>query len=189
MSVQATAYMDHKLAMEDLSGVPRLLVRSEDAIKDLQRYWLSVDASYRSGPTTWTDRWREDWLAPPEDPLRDGDVYFETGSLLLHFYKRVAVLSGPARWRGFITIPALRSGYRNVACEIAHALGSPTTIWASENFCGEELAVNGASLGDIRQTLEASWGERQNDLKDLPPQLLQNAETCTPNVWFEERVP
>jgi hypothetical protein len=105
----------------------------------------------------------------------------------IRFGPRVAEIFAGARWRGLLTIPALRQVHRAAFTAIARAVGATGILFVP--CYAEELVAavdNGRSFDECLCLMEETWGPVQGDLDEISQRVLADCERCPPRVWYLE---
>lgn len=112
------------------------------------------------------------------------------GGMSIRFGSRVAEILAGARWRGFLTIPALREVYVAAFVGIALVVAAPAILFVPDYAYDDlaEMVEGGASFEQCRQLLAATWGPCQNSLDAISPEVVADCENCPPQVWYQERL-
>ncbi len=139
-----------------------LLGASIPACLAVERYWQANDPDSEADPTgSWGvyDRDGEElthwWIGGP-------------GGMVIRFGPRVARVRASARWRGFLTIPALRQVHRAAFAAIGRAVGA-TRILLVPDYAEEliEAAEGGKSFDECVRLMQTSWGPAQGGLDQI----------------------
>lgn len=158
MGIRANALTDHRVAdYRDQAAVLSLLAPTTSATLAVAAYWREAQPD---DYTNTTETWRALCLrsGTEDEYLRyDGPAKF-----MVRFGKRVAVVSGPCRWSGFCTMPALQQVHAEAFREISRALGGTRIVLMAECEFVEELALyDGGSWEDCITMLQERRGDPQ----------------------------
>jgi len=155
------------------------LKRSERECLNVARYWRSVGSDV--GAVTEWAIWED---------LGDHVNYRGPGSLGLVVTERAAKIYAGARWRGFLSIPPLRSVHLAAFRSIAIALGSVGMAITHDSLdsVGESFD-SGAGLDSCIVVLRETLGPPQPDVKTVDTTVIAEARRCVPDVWYWEAFP
>jgi hypothetical protein len=186
MGTRTRGFVDLHLSNEirsESGRVVSLLARATSACLEVEQYWRSADALREpNARDSWSvykgaaDDLNKRWFSGP-------------GSMNVHFGLRVAMILCGARWRGFLTIPALRKVHRKAFLSIARELGATAIMFVPDY--AEELAGamdDGKSFDECLRLMESTWGPLQGDLDEISPRVIAECENCPPKVWYLEHL-
>jgi hypothetical protein len=147
----------------------------------VEQYWRVNDPGHE---TDSTDSWSV--FQRGGDDL-NGWWFDGPGGMSILFGPQVAGVHAGARWRGFLTIPALRQVHRTAFAAIARAVGG-TGILFVPCYAEElsEAANDGKSFDECLRLMEERWGPVQGDLDEIRPRVIADCERCPPQVWYLE---
>jgi len=175
MGVNVKAWFRSNFDADRAQALPALL--DERCPGDLVWIWDEADPRRTGG-------WGYE-VYPSIESIAEGVCMLNGPGLILHLYPRVFSLWSLARWRGFITIPQLRSRLREVTWRIAEALGADDVIWLPD-WALDEIHPEEHDMESLRDYLTTSWGVSQPSLDPIEAEVLSLAERESPQVWFEE---
>jgi hypothetical protein len=176
--------MDYDLPDDVRREPPQLLPflsAATSACLAVEQHWRAHDPWRKPDPTdSWSafERGGDDlcgwWFRGP-------------GGMGARFGPQVAEVFAGARWRGFLTIPALRQAHRAAFAAVARAVGA-TGILFVPCYAEElsEAAEAGSSFEQCLRLMEETWGPVQGDLDEISPQVIADCEHCPPKVWYLE---
>lgn len=182
MGTYTDAYMAHSLEIEGQVQFRDLLAPVASLLPEIDAYWRSAD---RKEAPDWD--WVIDIPVSSESirPGGPGASVFGPGMLSIHMTPRLWVVCCPARWRGFLTIPALRETQRRVVESIAACLGSDRVVWAPDHAEALlEAACGGKTLSQVEDWLVEHWGQPQPSLDVIAEEVIAECDHCPPSVWF-----
>jgi hypothetical protein len=166
----------HRSLLRNTDEVLTRLTRSEPECLNVARYWRSV-ASDGDAVSKWAI-----W-----DDLGDHVNYRGPGSLGLVVTERAARIYASARWRGFLSIPPLRSVHLAAFRSIAAALGSDSMAITHDSLDSvEESFDSGATLDACAVVLRQTLGPPQPDVKNVDPAIVAATDRGVPDVWYWE---
>jgi hypothetical protein len=155
------------------------LRRTEAECRKLTAYWRSAGSA---GPDA------AEWSL--WEALDNCDRYRGPGSLGLVVTTRAIQIRAAGRWRGFLSIPRLRTAHLAAFRSIAAAIGSGLmAITHDSTEVVNETFWDGATLDDCVACLEAELGPAQPSVDAVDPSVSKATEHGVPNVWYLERLP
>jgi hypothetical protein len=179
MGTRTYVFLSADSLLRNTDEVLARLKRAERECLDVARYWRSV-GSDGDAVTEWA-MWED---------LGDHVNYRGPGSLGLVVTEHAARIYAGARWRGFLSIPPLRSVHLTAFRSIATALGSAgmAITHDSLNSVGESFD-GGAGLDGCIVVLRDTLGPPQPDVRNVDPTVVAETRRCVPDVWFWEPLP
>jgi hypothetical protein len=159
-----------------------LLSASTHECLAVEQYWRAQGSSRKPNPT-------DSWEACNELGGNDlsGWCFDGPGSISMRFGPHVAEIYAGARWRGFLTIQALREVHRAAFVAIARAVGATGILFVpcyAEELA--EAAMDGKSFEQCLRLMEETWGPLQGDLDEITPRVIADCGHCPPQVWYLE---
>jgi hypothetical protein len=147
----------------------------------VEQYWRAHDPWHKPDPT---DSWRV--FEAGGDDL-DHWWFSGPGCMSIRFGRQVAEIDAGARWRGFLTIPALRQVHRAAFAAVARAVGA-TGILFVPDYAEElsEAVIDGNSFDECLLLVEQTWGPVQGDLDEISQRVIAECDHCPPKVWYLE---
>jgi hypothetical protein len=176
MGIRANALTDHRVPdYRAQAAVVSLLTPTLSAARAVADYWRAVQPDYADTSDAWSARFIHN---PPED---DYLRYDGPGGFSVSFGERVARVSGPCRWSGFCTMPALQQPHAIAFRAISRALGGERMVLIPDYDPVEEIALyDGSSLADCITLLEQRWGA---------PQLTTGIVTDDAEAYCRRKIP
>lgn len=182
MGTRLNALFDHDLAdWRHREAVLARLERTRSEANTVRDYWLAADPNLTHGFLT-------EWTA---DPISSIDIvqhrYSGPGSLFVTVTPAVVMIRGGARWRGFLSIGALRIVHLAAIRSIAVAFGASRIAVYSDSCEVNDLVWSGQTFAECVDKLEQIRGLPRTDLDRMDRRIAAEAEDGIPEVWYLER--
>jgi hypothetical protein len=188
VGVRTRGFVEYRLpeaARHEPERILRILSQSTRTCREVEHYWRTHDPSHTPElvPTWSMSVFRNDvddlsrwWFHGP-------------GSMKVRFGPQVAQIFAGARWRGFLSIPALREVHHAAFRSIARSLIAKRILFVPD-FAEQldEAVYDGASFDACLRLMEATWGPAQGSLCDISPQVVAQCEHGQPEGWYLEPV-
>jgi hypothetical protein len=183
MGTRINVCLDHDLP--DYRDREATLARLRSALQAalaVHDYWVSVNPER---PPDRQEAWEAEPMSERQPYLRR---YSGPGSLFLTVAARAATIRTGGRWRGFLTIEALRRVHLAAFWSIGIAMGARSLILFpdSDEVC--ELLLDEGNADDCRAFLKQKWGQPQASLLKIEPEIAEAADRTVPLVWFVENI-
>jgi len=163
--------------LRNTGEVLRRLHLAEVESLSVAKYWRRVEPD-GYGATEWTI-WED---------LGDRVTYQGPGSLGLDIIRRGARLHAGARWRGFLSIPPLRSVHLSAFRSIAAALGADVMVITHDSVEAVYDVFETAGLDGCIALLQETMGAPQPDVESVDSAVVAETEESVPDVWYLEQV-
>jgi hypothetical protein len=165
MSINFEAVFSHELSKQDILALPTHLdlvtpTALMDALRNLEELIRKDWPTYHLHQE-WSEDGTMKMLVRREEPTWQKDEIITLrgpAAIGLTFGSRVCMFHHPARWMTFLLEADYRAALRWVACEFAHFLGSPQTIYLPDYSAAFEFLIDGGTLTDITAWLRKSSG-------------------------------
>jgi hypothetical protein len=183
MGTRTHGFVDYHVPDDVRREPPRMLptlAASNPACLAVEEYWRVQDPTYKAPAVSWS------FSIPRGDDL-NGWWFHGPGGMSVQFGPQVAQIMAGARWRGFLTIPALRQVHRAAFAAIARAIGASAILFVpcyAEHLA--EAMSGGKSFDACMRLMEETWGPLQGDLDEMSPRVIADCEHCPPKVWYLE---
>jgi hypothetical protein len=171
-------YMSHDLPrFDDASDTMARLASSLPAALALRDYWRSADPGGNA-----LDEWKVDRMTSRKPDLK---FYEGPGDLFLGVTPAAARIITGGRWRGFLSIEALREAHLAAFRAVARAMGSAKLALCSDAFDDvSELFYANASQAQCVEQMRAAMGPPQPSVETIAPDVIAQTEHGVLNVWF-----
>lgn len=182
MGTRVEGFVDYHLPGDfqtDPRQILQILSASIPACLTVEQYWRTNDTWHEPDST---DAWRILDTGDLPGPWLRGP-----GGMDIQFFPRVATIFAAARWRGFLTIPAMRQVHRSAFTAIGQAVGA-TGIIIVPDYAAEliDAAAGGSTFEDCLRLAEDRWGPVQGDLNEISEPVIRDCEHHPPQVWYLE---
>jgi hypothetical protein len=180
MGTRIHVYLSHDLPrFDDASDTMARLSSTLLAARAVRDYWFSADPGGNA-----LDKWEVEPITSGKPDLK---FYNGPGHLFLGVTPVAARIITGGRWRGFLSIEALRAVHLNAFREVARALGSATLAICSDAFDDvSELFYANASQARCVEQLRTAMGPPQPSVDTIAPDVVAQTEHRVPGVWFLE---
>ena len=181
MGTRINVLLDHSLAdYQDQVAALSKLAPSTQAALALRDYWQFTDPSELNDELA---SWRVEREVPGEPLLRR---FTGPGLLYLTVTPGAASVRTGGRWRGFLSIEALRHSHLLAFRAIGQALGSTCMALYADSCEVDDLFWCGRTQWECIQLMERMWGPPQPNIDSIDPRIVAASEHTVPLVWFLE---
>jgi hypothetical protein len=181
MGTRINILLDHDLPdfREPATTLARL-APSTEATLAVREYWRRAGSS--NAPDNLVS-WRAEPNMPRRPLLRH---YTGPGFLNLSVSVSAARVRTGGRWRGFLSIEALRRVHLLAFRAIARALGSSCISLYGDSCEVDDLFWEGRMQRECVDAMNRMWGPPQPSVDAIDPRVAAATDHTVPLVWFLE---
>ena len=180
MGTRIEVFLSHDLErFDDVAGTVARLEATLPAAFAVRDYWRSIGSTGYE-----VERWEAEPIAPRMANVRR---YGGPGALWLAVTPAAARVSTGGRWRGFLSIPALREVHLAAFRAIATVLGSSRMALCPDSTDDvTDVFLSNGSQDECVARLRALMGPPQASVESIAPEIVAAAERRVPCIWFLE---
>lgn len=180
MGTRTNMLLSHSLDdWRDRDASVTVLSETLPAVNAVDSYWSTAGEAQKQRLS--------EWIAEPEFPpsvQRDYYRYTGPGLLSVDINPSAVWVSAGCRWRGFLSIQALRDAHLLAFQAIAGAFGVIEYFCFADNDFVSDVYWEGGDVAGCLEVLKRQFGNAGVLVREIDPEIALKAEHGVPGVWY-----